>query len=188
MTETYAPPTSASAESRAHRPFPQRLLAAMQLESALYEEVEHDPDALPQATAVVALAAGASAIASLAVVGAAALLSGVVAAFVSWLVWTAIVWLVGVKVFEHDSDFEELLRTFGFVAAPQLLYVLAVIPLALWQALVGFTVIAMTLVGFVRATRQALDVDTGRALLVAGLGVLVYLVLGAAVGAVASFG
>ena len=179
--------THATSRAAGHlrRSFGQRLLAALKLEAALYEEVEHDASALPQAAGVVALAAVASALGSLGAFGSAALLSGLIAAFVSWVLWAAIVWLVGVKVFAHTSDFEELLRTLGFVAAPQLLYVLAIIPFGLWQALVALVVVVMTLVAFVRATRQVLDVDTGRALVVAGLGVLAYLLLGAAFAAVA---
>lgn len=179
--------TGVAGASPIRRSFGQRVVAALKLDATLYEEVEHDPRALPQAAGVVALAAVASALASLAVFGSAGLLSGLVSAFVSWLLWAAIVWLVGVKLFDHRSDFEELLRTLGFVAAPQLLYVLALIPLGFWQGLVALTVLVMTLVGFVRATRQALDVDTGRALLVSALGVLVYLLLAAAFGVVGRF-
>ncbi len=174
-------------ESHARRSFGERIVAALKLEPALYEEVEHDPRALPQAAGGVALAAVASAIGSLGTFGSAALLSGLIAAFVSWLLWAAIVWLVGVKIFDHRSDFEELLRTLGFVAAPQLLYVLALIPIGVWQVIVGLVVLVMTLVAFVRATRHALDIDTGRALVVAALGVLVYLLLVASFGLVGRF-
>ncbi len=171
-----------------HRSFSQRLVAALKLDSDLYEEVEHDPTALGHAAGVVALAAVASAIGALGIAGPGALLGGLLGTFVSWAVWTAIVWLVGVKIFGHTSDFEELLRTLGFVAAPQLLYVFALVPVAFLQALVALAVLAMTLVAFVRATRQALDVETGRALVVAGLGLLVYVLLGAAFGTIARIG
>lgn len=169
---------SGGVSATARRSFGERLLAALALKADLYEEVEHDPGALPQAAAVVALSGVATAVASLASFGAAGLLSGLLAAFFGWLVWTAIVWLVGVKLFDHRSDFGELARTLGFVAAPQLLYLLAAIPFPVWQGLVALLVLGMTVVAFVRATRQALDVDTGRALLVAALGVVAYVLLG----------
>jgi len=186
MTETtHAAPR---AMSRGARSFGERLIAALKLETALYEEVEHDQSALGQAAVVVGLAALASAVGALGVLGPGAILAGLVAAFVSWLVWTALVWLVGVKMFGHTSDFEELLRTLGFVAAPQILNVLMLVPFAIVQSLVGIAVLAMTAIAFIRATREALDIDTPKAVGVAALGVVVYVVLAAAFGTGAYFG
>lgn len=167
------------------RSFGQRIAAALRLESSLYEEVEHDRGALGQAAGVVALAAVATALGAVGVVGTSGILGGLLTAFVSWVVWTTLVWLVGVKIFDHTSDFEELLRTLGFVAAPQMLYVLAIIPLSPWQAIVGLVVLAMTVVAFVRAVRQALDVDTGHAVLVAALAVVANVLLTGAFGVMA---
>jgi hypothetical protein len=169
------------------RSFGERFVAALKLETALYKEVEHDPSALPQAAGVVVIAAIASGVGVLGMLGPRALLTGLVSAFVSWVVWTTVVWLIGVKLFDHTSDFEELLRTLGFVAAPQALYILMLVPFDLFRAIVGGVVVAMTLLGFVRATREALDVETGRALLVAVLGILTHLILNAALGTVVGF-
>jgi len=154
---------------RARRSFSERIVAALKLDPTVYEEVEHDPEALGQAAAVVAFAALAAAIGAIGVAGTRGVLAGLVSAFVTWVVWTTLVWLIGVKLFDHRSDFEELLRTLGFVAAPQLLYVLAVVPFPPWRLLVGLVVLGMTVIAFVRAVRHALDVEIGRALTVAAL-------------------
>jgi len=100
-----------------------------------------------------------------------------VAPFLGWLVWTALVWVIGVQAFKHTSDFGELLRTLGFVFAPQTLMVVAVIPVPLLRGLLGIAVLAMTIVAFVRAVRQALDVDNQRAVLVALLSVAAYVIV-----------
>lgn len=168
------------------RHFGERILAALKLDGTVYEEVEHDSEALGQAAAVVAFAALAAAIGAIGVAGTRGVLAGLVSAFVTWVVWTALVWLIGVKLFEHTSDFEELLRTLGFVAAPQLLYVLAVIPFPPWRLLVGLVVLGMTVVAFVRAVRHALDVDTGRALLVAVLAAAAQILIVAGFGLIAA--
>jgi len=165
------------AQPGAHRPFGERFVAALKLDASVYEEVENDPDALPQAAGVVALAAVAGAIGMAGVTGAGGLLSGLVAPFLGWLVWTALVWVIGVQAFKHTSDFGELLRTLGFVFAPQTLMVVAVIPVPLLRGLLGIAVLAMTIVAFVRAVRQALDVDNQRAVLVALLSVAAYVIV-----------
>jgi len=167
---------------QAGRPFGQRLVAALKLDPTLYEEIERDEGALGQAAGVVAISAVATALGAAGVVGAGGMFSGLLSSFVTWLVWTALVWMIGVKIFEHTSDFEELLRTLGFVAAPQILYVAAIIPVPLWHALVGLVVLVMTAIAFVRAVRSALDVDTGKALLVAGCALIAHVVIAAAFG------
>jgi len=178
MTETPIPPATdpgGAPPPAARRSFGERFVAALKLDPTVYEEVEHDRDALGHAAAVVAIAAIAGAIVG--ATGHGGFLGGLVQSFASWLIWTAIVWIVGVKLLGHTSDFEELLRTLGFVAAPQALVILAIVPIRFWQFLVGIAVLVMTLVAFFRAVRAALDVDTAGAWLAVGLAVLAQLVL-----------
>ncbi len=163
-----------------HRSFGERLFGALKLDASVYEEVEHDPTALAQAAAVVAIGAVAQAVTALAVIGVAATLNAILSAFLSWLLAPAVVWAIGVKMMEHTSNFPELLRTLGFASAPKLLLVLGVIPLLGWlAALVAWVMVA---IAYVIAVRQALDVETGRAvfvcLLAVGLAVMVSVLLG----------
>jgi hypothetical protein len=155
--------------------FSHRLRSAFLLEPALYEAVEADPRAIGQAAVVVALAGVANGIGALGTAGANGLLGGLVESFVAWLMWAGIVWLIGVKLFEHTSDFEELLRVLGFAAAPQLLYVLGWIPVV--GALAAVAVLVMTGIAIFRAVRAALDVESDRALFVALLAVVTYALL-----------
>ena len=164
VTET--PPTSVTSPSPPNvgpRSFVDRLLGALQLDATVFSEVEHDDDALPQAAGVVALAALASGIGGVSA-GGGGLVAGVVGAVVGWLIGAGIVWLVGVRIMEHSSDYPELLRTIGFASAPQILMVLAFIPMLGW--LVRLAVFGWGLAAYVIAVREALDVDTGRAVLV----------------------
>ncbi len=163
----------------AQRSFVERFVAALKLDPTVYEEVEHDPDALGQAALVVTIAALAGALVG---VGHGGFFAGLVQAYFGWLLWAAIVWIVGVKLLGHTSDFGELLRTLGFVAAPQALWILAVVPIRPWRLLVFLVVLVMTVLAFFRAVRAALDVDTAGAWLAVGLAVLAQIVLGMAMG------
>ncbi len=165
------------------RSFTERIIGAMKLDASVYDEVEHDENALSQAVAVVALGAVAAGIGT-AGEGSGGMVAGVVGSVVGWLVSAAFVWFIGVKWMEHTSDYPELLRTLGFASAPQLALVLAVIPLL--GPLVALVVVFWGLAAYVVAVREALDVTTERALVVCilafGAKVLTVLVLGAALG------
>lgn len=137
--------------------FVDRVMRALRLEAALYEEVEADVSALPQALAVVVLSSLAAGIGSLRF-GLAGLLLGVFAALVGWVLWALVVYLVGVKMLpepQTKSDIKELLRATGFASAPGLIRVLGAIPYL--GGLVVLIASLWMLAAMVIAVRQALD-------------------------------
>lgn len=147
------------------------------LDATVYEEVEHDEAALGQAGAVVALAAVAAGIGGLSAGGLGGLVGGILTAILGWGIGAAVIWLVGVRIMDHTSDMPELLRTLGFASAPGILAVLGIIPLVGWIAVIASAV--LSLIAWVIAVRQALDVDTGRAVLVCVLAALARIAIGA---------
>jgi hypothetical protein len=157
----------------------QRAIGAARFDVATYEEVEHDPGALPQAMTVVAIAALASGLGAVAQQGLLGLVLGTAASLLGWVVWAGIVYLVGTRLLpvpETKADLGQLLRTTGFSAAPGVLAAGGVVPglgmlfvlvASLWQ-----------LATMVVAVRQALDYPgNGRAIVVCVVGFLVYLVI-----------
>ena len=156
--------------------FTERMIGAATLNVKIYEEVEHDESALPQAMAVVALSVIASAIGS-AGFGSRGLVAGLIAAGVGWVVWAGIIFVVGTKLLPEPStkaDFGQLLRTIGFAASPGILNILGIVPLFGW--LVRFVVWIWQLVATVVAVRQALDYkSTGKAVVVCLVGFVAYL-------------
>lgn len=155
------------------RGFGERLLGALKLDASVYEEVEHDTSAFGQAALVVALAALAQAVATFGETGTSGAFVSLAGGFVGWLLGTGLVWLIGVAILNHTSDYGELLRTLGFASAPGMLGVLGVLPLGPAEALLGLAIFALSTIAAVIAVRQALDVGTGRAIVVCILANLV---------------
>ena len=150
-----------------------RMMGAAMLDVNTYEEVEHDTTATNQAAGVVGIVAVASAIGA-AGGGIGAIIGGVIAAFLGWLLWAGITYLIGDKLFGGTATWGELLRTLGFAQAPGVLYVLGIIPLLGW--LVRLVVGIWILVAGIIAIRQALDFSTGKAVLTAILGWLALII------------
>jgi hypothetical protein len=140
--------------------FTERMIGAAMLNVAIYEEVEHDQSATGQAAIVVVLAAIASAIGS-AGEGLGGALAGLVSALLGWLLWAGVTYFVGTRLFGGTATWGELLRTLGFAQAPRLLMVAAIIPILGW--LVALVVGIWSIIAAVIAVRQALDVDTTKA-------------------------
>jgi hypothetical protein len=134
----------------------QRMLRAARLESALYEEVEHDASATTQAFLVIAIVSLAGSLWALLHLNVVGVLLAILGTAVGWVIWAVMTWLVGTKLFGGTADVGEMLRVLGFAATPM---VLGIIPLV--GALVGF--IWMLVCGVV-AVRQGLDFSTEKAI------------------------
>lgn len=155
-----------------------RMVGAAQLNPNTYEDVERDRSATGQAAQVVVIVGVAQAIAmllSLSILGA---VWAVPSVLIGWVVWSYITYFVGVKLFATQNTRVspgEMLRTLGFAHTPLLLGVFAFIPFIGWMAaLVGAI---WALVAGVIAVRQAMDFDTGRAVLTVLVGAIPFVLL-----------
>jgi hypothetical protein len=149
-----------------------RMKGAAMLDVETYEEVEHDENLTVQAATVVLIAALARGIGGFND-GETGIIVGVIAALFSWLVWAGITYLIGDKLLKGTATWGELLRTLGYAQAPAVLLVLGIVPLPLFGGLLAAVVGIWLLVTGIVAIRQALDFDTGKAILTAFLGWLV---------------
>lgn len=152
----------------------QRMIGAAMLNVATYEEVEADRSATGQAAVVVGIVAVATAIGAIGE-GTGGIIAGLISAFVGWLVWSALTYVVGTRLFGGTADMGEMLRTIGFAQAPGVLNVLGIIPVL--GGLVRFVVFLWILAAAVVAIRQALDFSTGKAVGTALIGALAYFVI-----------
>jgi hypothetical protein len=174
--------------------FRSRVIRAAKLDVKLYEEVEADTTAMPQAMGVVVLSSIAAGIGTITTVGVGGIVFGTIIALIGWYVWAYIVYFIGMKLLpepQTESNPGELLRTIGFSSSPGLLRVLGIIPGL--RSVVFFAVSIWMLVAMVIAVRQALDYkSTWRAVGVCVIGwiaqtiifLLLFSILGGNLGAV----
>jgi hypothetical protein len=134
------------------------MIQAAKLNAAVYEEVEADRTALGQAMGVVIISSVAAGIGLMHEIGVGGLLLGTISALLGWIVWAAMIYLIGTRLLPEPqtrADYGQLLRTIGFASAPGIVRVLGVIPglMTIVFAAAG----VWMLVAMVIAVRQALD-------------------------------
>lgn len=170
-----------------------RMIGAAKLDRATYEEVEHDKGATGQAALVVIIVSVASGIGALGIVGPIGILYGILLGLIGWALFAALAYWIGTALLpkpETRADWGELARTLAFARAPGVFLALGVLGFAasaLGTVLV-FVVSAWVIIASVIAIREALDYgdDTLRAVVVAVLAYIPYLVLQGVIVAVAS--
>ena len=164
----------------------QQLIGAAALDAAIYEEVENDSAALPQAFAIViasSLAAGIGARGFTDITASGVLLYSAIA-LVSWAAWALITFEIGARLMPEPQtrvDVGQLLRTIGFASTPGLLRVLGIMPavsLPVFVVTTGWMLLAMIV-----AVRQALDYRSTRAAVaVCALGLILSIAIAVALG------
>src|SRR5215831_3969489 len=138
----------------------QRIIGALALDPAIYEEVEADTSATGQALGIVVLSSVAAGIGSRGLGGttvSAIVFIGIVS-LLAWAAWAVLMFEIGARLLpeaDTHSDVGELLRTIGFASAPGLLRVLGVMSAATIPVF-AITAIWM-LAAMIVAVRQALD-------------------------------
>lgn len=172
-----------------------RVMRAAMLDVNLYEEVEADTSLTQEALMVVILVSIAGGIGGFLAgvlggggIGAAVmgLIFGVVMGVLGYYIWAYITYFVGTNLFGGTADVGEMLRTLGYASGPRVLSVLAFIPCL--GPLAGLAGAIWALVTGVVAVRQALDFDTGKAVLTVIIGWVIVLVITLVVGVVLGVG
>ena len=160
-----------------------RVVRAAMLDVDLYEEVEADTTLTQEALMVVILVSIASGVGGFLAgiiggdIGAAVLglILGVVMGVLGYYIWAYVTYFVGTNLFQGTADVGEMLRTLGYASGPRVLGVLAFIPCL--GPLAGLVGAIWALVTGVVAVRQALDFDTGKAILTVIIGwVIVFII------------
>lgn len=172
-----------------------RMMRAVRADVALYEEAEANPALTQEAYTIVGIVAAINFVVSLIfgvfsgdfVAGILTAVFSAAATFIGYLIWSYLSYFIGTNVFNGTADAGELQRTLGYAWTPQILVALlnfipvlgaclGIIP-GLWSVYLG-----------VVAIRQALDIDTGKAVLTAVIAFVVQFVIFAIIGGVLGVG
>jgi len=161
----------------------ERIIGFLKLDINIIEAVEADENATSQAAIMVGIVAVLAAIGAffgaragnaifdnvsqfsevdipfevptISPVGAAA--NAFIGAFVAWIIWSALTYFIGTRLFEGQATMGEMLRVIGFAQAPRLLNIFGFIPCL--NAILAFIAWIWAIVVSFVAIRQGLDLD-----------------------------
>jgi hypothetical protein len=156
-----------------------RIIRAAKLDTALYEEVEKDAAALPQAMAVVVLSAIAASVGIIPKIGITGIFFVAALSLASWYAWAILAYWLGTRILpepQTKADLGQLLRTIGFSSSPGLIRILGIIEKA--QDVIFPLSAAWMLVAMVIAVKSALDYkNTWRAVIICLIGLIIQAIL-----------
>ena len=145
-----------------------RMLGALRLQLAVYEEVEADQKATGEAAFIIVATSLVSGAVNGVLTGASSGFFGALGSLLGWAFYAWVAYIVGVKLFpgpQTKSSWGELARTLGYANTARFLILFELVPGL--QALTRLVVSIWVLVATVVALRAALDITTGRAVWIA---------------------
>lgn len=141
-----------------------RIVRAIRLDWTVFREIAKDPKAMQESAIIVAIVTFLSAVgiglAKASFVSFA--VDWLIAILIGWIGWAVITYLVGTAVFKAETTIPEMLRVLGYANAPLLLGLFSFIPCVGWLFPIAGWLLA--LVAGVLAVREAMDLDTGNAI------------------------
>jgi hypothetical protein len=170
-----------------------RAIRAARLDVTLFQEVENDTSLNQEALMVVIITSVLAGIGAL--IGGiftgfgTAIIAVIFAVFwgiVGYYIWAYLTWFIGTRLFKGTAEPGELLRTLGYATAPRALGVLSFIPCV--GAIISFVAGIWSLVAGVIAVREALNFDTGNAIITVVIGWAVVFVIGLVIAGVLGAG
>jgi len=145
-----------------------RMLGALRLQDAAYEDIEADEKATGEAAFIIVATSLVSGAVNGVLTGAGGGFFGALGSLIGWAFYAWVAYLVGVKLFpgpQTKSSWGELARTLGYANTARFFIVFELIPglAALTRTIVALWVLVATVV----ALRAALDITTARAVWIA---------------------
>ncbi len=161
----------------------QNMISAAKLDVNFFNAVEHDESKNQEALMVVIIAAIASALGngiggifSNGIIGGLlGAIYGLVMVVIGYYLWSYLTHFIATKFFEGEGDVGEVLRTFGYSYSPQILAIFAFIPCIGWA--IAFAAGIWSMVAGIVAIREAMDFDTGKAILTVAIAWVIMMVI-----------
>lgn len=155
-----------------------RIIRALTFDLRLYEEVEHDKSAMPQALLILLLSSVATGVGTLKIGGIWGLLVSTVLSFGGWIVMAFLIYIIGTKLFPESqtrTSIGQVIRVLGFASAPGIFRLLAFLIPSYLSIFLLLIIWVWIFVAMVVATRQALDFkNTWNAIWVCVVGIIAY--------------
>jgi hypothetical protein len=174
-----------------------RIIRAIRLDPTLYREIAEDQNAMTEAAIIVVVVTFLAGIGNgigmlIAKAGAGQaflgflntwLISGIL---IGWIGWAILTYFVGTVLFKGKTDIPEMMRVLGFASAPRLLGIFGIIPCLGWIAsLAGWI---LSLIAGVIAIREAMEFDTGNAIITVVISWVIALAVSLIIGAILGVG
>ena len=148
---------------------------AIKFDSSVYLLAKENKSYTKYSLLIVLLASLCTGIGTSALTETTSILKEIIFSLIGWILWSFIIFIVGTKIFDYKSTFQELLRTLGIAYSPGVINILGVI------SSISLTVVAVsllwTILSFIFSVKETLRCSALKAILISISGFIPYLII-----------
>ena len=150
------------------------ILKSLRFKKSVYIEAKNKPGFLRFSLLIVLLVSICTGIGTINLTNDSSIIRDLLSSIIGWLIWTSIIFVVGVKLLKNSSTFSQLARTLGLAYSPGVLNILGII------SYLSIPVLAITsiwtVISFIFALKHALEISAEKAFLISLLSFIPYLI------------
>ena len=149
------------------------ILKSLKFDKSVYIEAKNKPGFLRFSLLIVLLVSLCTGIGTINLTNDSSVIRDLLSSIIGWLIWTSIIFVIGVKLLKNSSTFSQLARTLGLAYSPGVLNILGLI------SFISIPVLAITsiwtVISFIFALKHALEISAEKAFLISLLSFIPYL-------------
>ena len=133
------------------------ILKSLKFDKSVYIEAKNKPGFLRFSLLIVLLVSLCTGIGTINLTNDSSVIRDLLSSIIGWLIWTSIIFVIGVKLLKNSSTFSQLARTLGLAYSPGVLNILGLI------SFISIPVLAITsiwtVISFIFALKHALEIS-----------------------------
>lgn len=149
------------------------IIKSLKFDKQVYLDAKNSPVFLRSSLLIVLLVSFCTGIGTIYLTNDSSIFRDLLSSVIGWLIWTSIIFLIGVKIMKNSATFTQLARTLGLAYSPGVLNIFGLLHFISIPLLAITSV--WTVISFIYALKHALEISAERAFLISVLSFIPYI-------------
>lgn len=149
------------------------IIKSLKFDKQVYLDAKNSPGFLRSSLLIVLLVSFCTGIGTIYLTNDSSIFRDLLSSVIGWLIWTSIIFLIGVKIMKNSATFSQLARTLGLAYSPGVLNIFGLLHFISIPLLAITSV--WTVISFIYALKHALEISAERAFLISVLSFIPYI-------------
>jgi len=150
------------------------IIKSLKFDKQIYLEAKNSQGFIRYSLLIVLLVSLCTGIGTINLTNDSSIIRDLLSSIIGWLIWTSIIFIIGVKFLRNNSTFLQLARTLGVAYSPGVLNIFGIIHI-ISLPLLAITSI-WTIISFIFALKHALQISAEKAFLISLLSFIPYII------------
>jgi len=150
------------------------IIKSLKFDKSVYRDAKNNPGFLRYSLLIVLLVSLCTGIGTINLTNNSSIIRDLLFSIIGWLIWTSIIYVIGVKFMKNSSTFTQLASTLGLAYSPGVFNILGLIHF-ISLPLLAVTII-WTIISFIFALKHALSISAERAFLISLLSFVPFII------------